>query len=156
MIIIFFSLSRNNRKELTILSSERRNGVVDKSSKTIGGIPSASGNEMKNERLRVRWLGTAVNELRAELSQVLRARNTSEELAERSRLTSGIQLLSSDVSGVGRAVRELATRLTKLEAGLTTVRLDIVAGKERNSQPSNTCDELADQVCYLAYIIFVA
>lgn len=135
-------------------SGSSENSIVNDMHNQNKSPASSAGNEMKNERLRLRWLGSAVSELRTELSQVLRARNASEELAERSRLSSGMQLLRSDVSGTGRTVRELANRLTRIEAGLSTLRLDIVADKERSSQMSNTCADLADQVCVGCFSLY--
>ncbi|XP_011495297.1 PREDICTED: protein scabrous-like [Ceratosolen solmsi marchali] len=111
------------------------------------GIPSSStGNEAKNERLRLRWLGGAVAELQTELAEVLRTRNASEELAERARLRSEIELLRGDVAGVGRAVRDLGGRLARLEAGLGTLRLDVVAINERVGQLSRTCSDVNSQL----------
>ena len=110
-------------------------------------LQGGSSNEAKNERLRVRWLGTAVTELQTELAEVLRARNASEELAERSRMRSEIVLLRGDVAEVGRGIRDLGGRMTSLEASLGTVRMDIAAVKERVSQLSKTCADVSSQVC---------
>lgn len=105
-----------------------------------------SSNEAKNERLRVRWLGSAVTELQNELAEMLKARNASEELAERARMRSEIALLRGDIAEVGRGVRDLGGRITRLEAALGTVRVDISATKERASQLSRTCADVSSQV----------
>lgn len=105
-----------------------------------------NGNEARNERLRVRWLGSAVTELQGEVAQVLRTRNASEELAERSRMRGELNLLKGDVAAVGRGIRNLGGRITKIEAVLGTIRVDIAAVKERFSLLSRTCADIASQV----------
>jgi hypothetical protein len=115
------------------------------------GAPATStGNEAKNERLRLRWLGGAVAELQTELAEVLRTRNASEELAERARLRSEISLLRGDVAGVDRAVRDLGGRLARLEAGLGTLRLDVAAVNERFGLLSRTCADVGSQVIMIS------
>lgn len=115
-------------------------------------LRGGSGNEMKNERLRVRWLGSAVTELQGELAEVLRARNASEELAERSRMQSELTLLKSDVAEVGRGLRDLGGRLTKIEVFLETIRADISSVKERTSQLSRTCADATSQVLIKTFL----
>ncbi|XP_076286127.1 uncharacterized protein LOC143211902 [Lasioglossum baleicum] len=107
---------------------------------------NASGNEVKNERLRVRWLGSAVTELQGEVADVLRARNISEELAERSRMKGELALLKGDIAAVGRGVRNLGGRIAKHEAMLGTIRVDISAIGERFSLLSRTCADIASQL----------
>ncbi|XP_076678440.1 protein scabrous [Andrena cerasifolii] len=105
-----------------------------------------NGNEARNERLRVRWLGSAVTELQGEVAQVLRTRNASEELAERSRMRGELNLLKGDVAAVGRGIRNLGGRIAKIEAVLGTIRVDIAAVKERFSLLSRTCADIASQL----------
>ncbi|XP_076650019.1 protein scabrous [Halictus rubicundus] len=107
---------------------------------------NASGNEAKNERLRVKWLGSAVTELQGEVADVLRARNISEELAERSRMKGELALLKGDIAAVGRGVRNLGGRIAKHEAMLGTIRVDISAIGERFSLLSRTCADIASQL----------
>lgn len=116
-------------------------------------LRGGSSNEAKNERLRVRWLGSAVTELQSELAEVLRARNASEEFVERSRMRSEIALLRSDVAEVGRGIRDMGVRMTSLEASFGTVRMDIAAVKERVSQLSRTCADVSSQVCILFFLL---
>ncbi|XP_058790511.1 protein scabrous [Phymastichus coffea] len=99
-----------------------------------------------NERLRVRWLGNAVTELKNEVSEVLRSRNASEELAERARVKSELELLRADVAGVGRGLRDFGGRLARLEAGLGSVRLDVAAVKRSTGQLSRSCADFASQL----------
>lgn len=112
----------------------------------MNALRGGSGNEAKNERLRVRWLGSAVIELQGEVAEVLRTRNASEELAERSRMRGELALLKGDVAAVGRGIRNLGGRIAKIEAVLGTIRVDIVAVKERFGQLSRTCADIASQV----------
>ncbi|XP_003703122.1 protein scabrous [Megachile rotundata] len=105
-----------------------------------------NGNEAKNERLRVRWLGNAVTELQGEVAEVLRARNASEELAERSRLRGELALVRGDVGAVGRGIRNLGGRIAKIEAVLGTIRVDIAAVKERIGLLSRSCADIASQL----------
>lgn len=112
----------------------------------MGLLRGGSGNEAKNERLRVKWLGTAVTELKNELAEVLRARNASEELAQRARMMSEIALLRGDVAQVGRGVRDLGGRLTRIEASLGSIRVDIIAIKERAGQVTRSWADVASQV----------
>lgn len=114
--------------------------------KEVNILRGGSSNEAKNERLRVRWLGSAVTELQSELAEVLRARNASEEFVERSRMRSEIALLRSDVAEVGRGIRDMGVRMTSLEASFGTVRMDIAAVKERVSQLSRTCADVSSQL----------
>lgn len=114
--------------------------------KEVNELRGGSGNEAKNERLRVRWLGSAVTELQSEVAEVLRTRNASEELAERSRMRSELSLLKGDVAEVGRGIRNLGGRIAKFEAALGTIRIDITAMKERASKLSRTCADVASQV----------
>ncbi|XP_078042520.1 protein scabrous [Augochlora pura] len=107
---------------------------------------NASGNEAKNERLRVRWLGSAVTELQGEVADVLRTRNISEELAERSRMKGELALLKGDIAAVGRGIRNLGGRIAKHEAMLGTIRVDISAIGERFSLLSRTCADIASQL----------
>lgn len=113
-----------------------------------GGNGNGNGNEAKNERLRVRWLGSAVTELQGEVAQVLRTRNASEELAERSRMKSELALLKGDVAAVGRGIRNLGGRIAKIDAILGTIRLDIASVKESFSLVSRTCADIGSQVRY--------
>lgn len=117
----------------------------------MNALRGGSGNEAKNERLRVRWLGSAVTELQSEVAEVLRTRNASEELAERSRMRSELALLKGDVAEVGRSVRDLGGRITKIEATLGTIRLDIAATKERASLLSRSCADVSSQVSCLLF-----
>ncbi|XP_033332007.1 protein scabrous [Megalopta genalis] len=107
---------------------------------------NASGNEAKNERLRVRWLGSAVTELQGEVADVLRARNISEELAERFSMKGELTLLKGDIAAVGRGIRNLGGRIAKHEAMLGTIRVDISAIGERFSLLSRTCADIASQL----------
>lgn len=111
-----------------------------------GNGGGGGGNEAKNERLRVRWLGSAVTELKGEIAEVLRTRNASEELAERSRMKGELALLKGDVAAVGRGIRNLGGRIAKIEAVLGTIRVDIAAVKERFSLLFRTCADIASQV----------
>lgn len=112
----------------------------------MSALGGGSGNEAKNERLRVKWLGSAVTELRAEIAEVLGTKNASEEFAQRSRMRSELDLLKGDVSQVGRGVRDLGGRLTKIEGTLGTIRLDIFAVKERAGQLTRICADVNSQV----------
>lgn len=112
----------------------------------MGSLRGGSGNEAKNERLRVKWLGSAVTELKTEVAEVLRTRNVSEELAQRARMKSEIALLRGDVAQVGRGIRDLGGRLTRIEAALGSIRVDITAIKERAGQVTRSCADLASQV----------
>lgn len=94
----------------------------------------------------MRWLGSAVTELQSEVAEVLRTRNASEELAERSRMRSELALLKGDVAEVGRSIRDLGGRITMIEATLGTIRLDIAAAKERTSLLSRSCADVGSQV----------
>ncbi|XP_029055438.2 protein scabrous [Osmia bicornis bicornis] len=105
-----------------------------------------NGNEAKNEKLRVRWLGNAVTELRGEVAEVLRTRNASEEFAERSRMRGELALVKGDVGAVGRGIRNLGGRIAKIEAVLGTIRIDIAAVKERFSLLSRSCADIASQL----------
>ncbi|KAH0955061.1 hypothetical protein HN011_005502 [Eciton burchellii] len=127
--------------ELIVLRNE-----VKQLRKEVNTLRGGSGNEAKNERLRVRWLGSAVTELQSEVAEVLRTRNASEELAERSRMRSELALLKGDVAEVGRSIRDLGGRITKIEAALGTVRLDIAATKERASLLSRSCADVSSQL----------
>ncbi|XP_043248829.1 protein scabrous-like [Colletes gigas] len=137
------SLKRAMEKntELFVLKDE-----VKQLRKEVNALRGGNGNEAKNERLRVQWLGNAVTELQGEVAEVLMTRNASEELAERSRMRSELSLLKSDVDAVGRGVRNLGGRITKIEAVLGTIRVDIVAVKERFGQLSRTCADIASQL----------
>lgn len=117
--------------------------------KEVNALRGGSGNEAKNERLRVRWLGSAVTELQSEVAEVLRTRNASEELAERSRMRSELALLKSDIAEIGRSIRDLGGRITKIEAIFSTIKLDIAAIKERSSFLSRSCADVNSQVNYL-------
>ncbi|XP_012279141.1 protein scabrous-like [Orussus abietinus] len=127
--------------ELIVLREE-----VKQLRKEVTALRGGSGNEAKNERLRVRWLGSAVAELRSEVAEVLRARNASEELAERARMRSEVALLKGDVAEIGRSIRDLGGRMTKIEAALGTIRVDIAATKERSTQLSRTCADTISQL----------
>ncbi|XP_072755330.1 protein scabrous [Anoplolepis gracilipes] len=137
------SLKRSMEKntELIVLRNE-----VKQLRKEVNALRGGSGNEAKNERLRVRWLGSAVTELQSEVAEVLRTRNASEELAERSRMRSELTLLKGDVAEVGRSIRDLGGRITKIEAILGTIRLDIAATKERASLLSRSCADVSSQL----------
>ena len=131
------------RKELI----NQRGGSFGSSGTSTATNPlGANNNEAKNDRLRLRWLGGAVAELQSELAEVLKTRNASEELAERARLRSEIELLRADVTGVGRGLRDLGGRLAGLESTLSILRLDIAATKERTGQLSRTCADVSSQV----------
>ncbi|XP_015122102.1 protein scabrous [Diachasma alloeum] len=134
-------IAMEKNTELTVLRNE-----VKLLRKEVGLLRGGSGNEAKNERLRVKWLGSAVTELKNELAEVLRARNASEELAERARMKSEIALLRGDVAQVGRGIRDLGGRLTRIEASLGTIRVDIVAIKERAGQVTRSCADIASQL----------
>ncbi|XP_015585858.1 protein scabrous [Cephus cinctus] len=127
--------------ELIVLRNE-----VKQLRKEVSALRGGSGNEAKNERLRVRWLGSTVTELQSEVAEVLRTRNASEELAERSRMRSELSLLKGDVAEVGRGIRNLGGRITKIEATLGTIRVDIAAVKERSTQLSRTCADVTSQL----------
>ncbi|XP_032688504.1 protein scabrous-like [Odontomachus brunneus] len=137
------SLKRAMEKntELIVLRNE-----VKQLKKEVNALRGGSGNEAKNERLRVRWLGSAVTELQSEVAEVLRTRNASEELAERSRMRSELALLKGDVAEVGRSIRDLGGRITKIEVTLGTLRLDIAATKERASFLSRSCADISSQL----------
>lgn len=118
-------------------------------------LRGGNGNEAKNERLRVRWLGSAVTELQGEVAQVLRTRNASEELAERSRMKGELSLLKGDVAAVGRGIGNLGGRIAKIEAILGTIRVDIAAMKERFSLLFRTCADIASQVTLPRPLFFI-
>ncbi|KAK0091411.1 hypothetical protein PV326_003276 [Microctonus aethiopoides] len=126
--------------EFTILRNE-----VKQLRKEVTILRGGSGNEAKNERLRVKWLGSAVTELKSELAEVLRTQNASEELAQRARMESELALLRGDVAQVGRGVRDLGGRLTRIEATLGTIRVDITAVKERAGQLTRSCADVTSQ-----------
>lgn len=116
--------------------------------KEITSLHGGNGNEAKNEKLRVRWLGSAVTELQGEVAEVLRTRNVSEELAERSRMKGELALLKGDVAAVGKGIRNLGGRITKIEAALGTIRVDIAAMKERFSLLFRTYADISSQVTF--------
>ncbi|XP_017884324.1 protein scabrous-like [Ceratina calcarata] len=138
------SLKRAMEKntELFVLKNEVKQLRKEIISMRGGG----NGNEAKNERLRVRWLGSAVTELQGEVAQVLRSRNASEELAERSRLKGEMSLLKGDVAAVDREIRNVGGRIAKIEAILGTIRVDILAVKERFGLLSRTCADITSQL----------
>ncbi|XP_043586544.1 protein scabrous-like [Bombus pyrosoma] len=127
--------------ELFVLKNE-----IKQLRKEVISLRGGNGNEAKNERLRVRWLGSAVTELQGEVAQVLRTRNASEELAERSRMKGELSLLKGDVAAVGRGIGNLGGRIAKIEAILGTIRVDIAAMKERFSLLFRTCADIASQL----------
>ncbi|XP_043524634.1 protein scabrous-like isoform X2 [Frieseomelitta varia] len=127
--------------ELFVLKNE-----IKQLRKEVTSLRGGNGNEAKNERLRVRWLGSAVTELKGEIAEVLRTRNASEELAERSRMKGELALLKGDVAAVGRGIRNLGGRIAKIEAVLGTIRVDIAAVKERFSLLFRTCADIASQL----------
>ncbi|CAL7944179.1 unnamed protein product [Xylocopa violacea] len=127
--------------ELFVLKNE-----IKQLRKEVIFLRGGNGNEAKNERLRVRWLGSAVTELQGEVAQVLRTRNASEEFAERSRMKGEFALLKGDVAAVGRGIRNLGGRIAKIEAVLGTIRVDIAAVKERFSLLSRSCADIASQL----------
>lgn len=122
--------------------------------KEVSGLRGGSGNEAKNERLRIKWLGSAVTELKSELAEVLRTQNASEELAQRALMKSELSLLRGDIAQVGRGIRDLGGRLTRIEASLGTIRDDITSVKERAGQLTKSCADVASQVCTQYLIIF--
>ncbi|XP_034941616.1 protein scabrous [Chelonus insularis] len=128
--------------ELTVL----RNEVKQLRKEITTSLRGGSGNEAKNERLRIKWLGSAVTELKSELAEVLRAQNTSEEFAQRARMKSELSLLRGDIAQVGRGIRDLGGRLTKIEASLGSIRNDISAVKERAGQLTRSCADVASQL----------
>lgn len=119
--------------------------------KEITSLHGGNGNEAKNEKLRVRWLGSAVTELQGEVAEVLRTRNVSEELAERSRMKGELALLKGDVAAVGKGIRNLGGRITKIEAVLGTIRVDIAAMKERFSLLFRTYADVSSQVTFFFF-----
>nr|XP_034174980.1 protein scabrous-like [Osmia lignaria] len=128
--------------ELFVLKDE----VKELRKEVIALRGGGNGNEAKNEKLRVRWLGNAVTELRGEVAEVLRTRNASEEFAERSRMRGELALVKGDVAAVGRGIRNLGGRIAKIEAVLGTIRIDIAAVKERFSLLSRSCADIASQL----------
>lgn len=138
------------RKDIMIRYPRKMHIVIDISFRTcrkeVNALRGGSGNEAKNERLRVRWLGSAVTELQSEVAEVLRTRNASEELAERSRMRSELVLLKGDVAEVGRSVRDLGSRITKIEADLGIIRLDIATSKKHANLLSSSCADVSTQV----------
>ncbi|CAD6232928.1 GSCOCT00007053001.2-RA-CDS [Cotesia congregata] len=127
--------------ELMVLRNE-----VKQLRKEVTGLRGGSGNEAKNERLRIKWLGSAVTELKSELAEVLRTQNASEELAQRALIKSELSLLRGDIAQVGRGIRDLGGRLTRIEASLGSVRDDITAVKERAGQLTRSCADVASQL----------
>lgn len=111
-------------------------------------LHGGSGNEAKNERLRVKWLGNAVTELKSELAEVLRTQNASEELelVQRARIKSELELVRGDVAQIGKSIRDLGGRLTRIEASLGTIGIDITAINERAGQVTRSCADVASQV----------
>lgn len=110
-------------------------------------LTSDNGNEDKNERLRLRWLSGAVTELKSELAEILRSRNDREqELAEREKLRAEIELLRSDVAGLDQGVRDLGARVVKVEAGLSTLKLDASSLRDRAWKLVRNQADLGDQV----------
>lgn len=91
-------------------------------------------------------MGSAVTELKSELAEVLRTQNASEELAQRARMESELALLHGDVAQVGRGIRDLGGRLTRIEATLGIIRVDITAVKERAGQLTRSCADVTSQV----------
>lgn len=134
-------LAMEKNTELTVLKNE-----VKQLRKEVGSLSGGSGNEAKNERLRVKWLGSAVTELKNEFAEVLRMRNASEELAQRGQITNEIALLRGDVEQVGRGVRDLGGRLTQIEASIGAIKADISAVKERAGQVTRNCADVASQL----------
>ncbi|KAG8038342.1 hypothetical protein G9C98_006669, partial [Cotesia typhae] len=126
--------------ELMVLRNE-----VKQLRKEVTGLRGGSGNEAKNERLRIKWLGSAVTELKSEFAEVLRTQNASEELAQRALIKSELSLLRGDIAQVGRGIRDLGGRLTRIEASLGSVRDDITAVKERAGQLTRSCADVASQ-----------
>ncbi|XP_057334855.1 protein scabrous-like [Microplitis mediator] len=127
--------------ELMVLRNE-----VRQLRKEVSGLRGGSGNEAKNERLRIKWLGSAVTELKSELAEVLRTQNASEELAQRALMKSELSLLRGDIAQVGRGIRDLGGRLTRIEASLGTIRDDITSVKERAGQLTRSCADVASQL----------
>ncbi|XP_017753302.1 PREDICTED: protein scabrous-like [Eufriesea mexicana] len=127
--------------ELFVLKNE-----IKQLRKEVIFLRGGNGNEAKNERLRVRWLGSAVTELKGEIAEVLRTRNVSEELAERSRMKGELALMKGDIAAVGKGVRNLGGRIAKIEAVLGMIRVDIAAVKERFSILFRTCADIASQL----------
>lgn len=114
--------------------------------KEVTMLRGGSGNEAKNQRLRIKWLGSAVTELKNEVAEVLRTQNTSEELAQRARMKSELELLRGDVAQVGRGIRDLGGRLTRIEGSLGIIHVDIIAVKERAGQLTRSYADVASQV----------
>ena len=140
-----FPLFFDSRKELIYL---RNSNSPSPSSASTYDSNFGWTNEAKNDKLRLRWLESTVSELQAELAEVLRARNTSEELAERSILRSEIELLRADVAGFGKGLRDLGGKIDRLESTLGIVKIDLAATKERNNRLSRVCKNFTEQVSF--------
>ncbi|KAL7307260.1 hypothetical protein TKK_0000457 [Trichogramma kaykai] len=130
-LIVLKNEIKQLRKEVIYL---RQNSALPGSGNNIdagaaggGGGSDTSGtnkNEAKNQRLRLRWLADAVQELRAELGEVLRANNASEDMAERAKLRAEMELLRADYAGLGHVARKLEGRMDRMEASFAGIRVD--------------------------------
>ncbi|XP_014234014.1 protein scabrous-like [Trichogramma pretiosum] len=129
-LIVLKNEIKQLRKEVIYL---RQNSALPVSGNNIdagaaaaggGGGSDISSGSNKNERLRLRWLADAVQELRAELAEVLRANNASEDMAERAKSRAEMELLRADYAGLGHVARKLEGRMDRMEASFAGIRVD--------------------------------
>ena len=122
-------------------SDENDNLIIGKNSKI-----DTSNNELKNERLRLRWIERIIPELQSEISELIRTKNLNEELAEISGLTSEIRLLKNDFLIINNDIKDLTSKFYNIEGYVKDTKNQLQEVKEKNEHLSRTCANFATQV----------
>nr|CAD7433421.1 unnamed protein product [Timema monikensis] len=103
------------------------------------------GNQQKNDHLTLQWLSSSVTELRAELTELAVAQNTSAELQRRQETESELHLLRGDSAALRRETEELRADVQKGAARAEQAAGDAEAARERSQAAQLTCADLSQQ-----------
>lgn len=104
-------------------------------------------NQQRNDHLTVKWLSTAMSELKTELGEMQAMLNTTVLLQNREENDAEMSLLQTDVINLTKELELQRNQNTRYEAEMSELREELASLKDGTRATAVMCGKTKNQVC---------
>lgn len=119
------------------------------------GRKMIASNQEKNDRLTLKWLSTAVKEVKTELSEIQASLNSTAVLQSHETFSGEFELLRADVSNLNRELELSRQENAKYQAELSALRDEVNSLAENWRTMGVACGKIKNQVSVFFYLHFL-
>lgn len=113
-----------------------------------------SGNQERNDHLTLKWLSTAMTELRTEMAELQSILNTTVLIHDREETDVEVSLLRTEVANLGRELEHQRNKHARYEAAMGELKEEVASLKEGSKSTAIICGNTKNQV-YLLILLFL-